>query len=112
MSTTELKECTDFGALERSNLSLRFAMPEVYHKNFKRALFDTQGVWPNVKAVVIWGEMSVPDCVWSAKVVRDMLAAQPEEGSTEVRREIHIQNLEGADHFVSIINTSAPLFVF
>lgn len=114
MSPSELASCTHFGALA-SNVALRQVDPQVYMQNMRRALTDTRGVLGNVKAVVIWCDMSVVDCVWAAKAVADVM---DETELGRIRRTVEFVKLESANHFVRALclsvgfsraDTSSPL---
>lgn len=72
---------------------------EVYQQNLRRALLDTKGLWPNVKVVMLWADMTCMYAPWGARYLSDMLATPVVEG--EQRRDVQIVKLPGASHFVS-----------
>ncbi len=72
----------------------------VYGTHARRSLFDTKGLWPRVKAIVLWADMSCAYCPWGAKVLSEQLKEPRREG--EVRRDVEIVRLENANHFVSL----------
>lgn len=99
MSAPELASTTHFGALA-SNLALRQIDPAIYARNLRRALVDTGDVWQNVKALVVWCDMSVVDCIWGAKACADLVAEK--HGVGHIQRAIEFIKIEGANHFVSL----------
>jgi hypothetical protein len=98
MSQPELEAIITPEILPRIGAALGFA-PEVYSKAFRRAVFDTEGKWKRLRIVAIWPDMTIWTCSLSGKVMADMLAIAPREG--EVRRNVEMVWLEGANHFVS-----------
>lgn len=74
---------------------------DTYKPLCQRALFDTQGAWERVSAVLLWGDMSCSFCPWAAKALSEMLGNPVVNG--EQRRNIHIARLPHANHFVSAI---------
>lgn len=72
---------------------------DVLRANTIRALFDTEGVWPQVNVVVLWSTMCATLSAWGARVMGDMLAHPPVEGR-EGRR-ISMHQVKDANHFVS-----------
>jgi hypothetical protein len=74
-------------------------LPQVYDSAFRRAVFDTRGLWNHVRVVALWADMSVWSCSLSSKVMADMLASPPREW--EVRRPVEMIYLQGVNHMVS-----------
>ncbi|KAF7797956.1 hypothetical protein EIP86_009163 [Pleurotus ostreatoroseus] len=99
MSPAELASVTHFTALA-SNLALRQIDESVYAANLRRALFDTNAVCPRAKALVLWCDMSIGDCVWAAKGIADLLAAESANAGSKTKREVEFVKLEGCNHFV------------
>lgn len=78
-------------------------MDEAYRSNLRHALFDTNGAWKQVRAVLLWPDMTVVYCFWAAKLITDELReAEKETDGTKVRRDVAVVKLEGANHFVSV----------
>lgn len=73
---------------------------QLYAHNYRRALFDTNGAWPHVGVVMLWGDMSPFYFPWSAKVVKHALGAPIRVG--EHRRDVRIRKMENANHFVRL----------
>lgn len=71
---------------------------QVYAENFRRAVFDTQGRWKDVKLVAAWGSMSVWPIVWGAKCLTELLEMPIEEGAQ--RRDVQVLRIDGANHVV------------
>lgn len=98
MSPEELESVIDREALERSSFTLFRVSKDVLHQNFLRSLFDTGGVWPGVKALLVWCDESMHDCVWAAKVITEF-ARQP-RGVECTERVLEVERLSDANHFV------------
>ena len=98
---TELEALLDRGALVRSSSALFRVAREVLHANFRRALLDTDGVWPRVKVLLVWCDESMHDCVWAARTIVALTQAPREDGDSGIRREFEVEKLAGANHFVS-----------
>ena len=86
----------DREVLERSSSTLLKVPRDIIHANFRRALVETNGLWPNVKVLLVWADQSMHDCVWAAKSIFDIAAQDRPWG-----RKIEIERLSGANHFVS-----------
>lgn len=100
MSEDELAEMTYPQALRSSLPIIRFPLP-VFRENFEHGLLDTQGVWPGVKALLLWGNESVDDCILAAKIIYDTVHdTVSEEGETKTKRRIEIHEIDGGNHFV------------
>ena len=70
MSDIQYKSVMYLGVFTRSYVILRFlAHGQTYRSNLQKTLFDTQGIWPDVKALYIWCDMSISDCLLGAKYV-------------------------------------------
>ncbi len=108
MSSAELESVSDAAAVPRSGLPLLRIKPDIYRRTSERALFDTKGSFKNVRALVVWGDMSVSLCVWAAKRIAERAEAAKTEG--RLGRQVEIVKMEGANHFVSFyINSSEQL---
>jgi hypothetical protein len=79
----------------------------VYGRNARKSLMDTNGAWRNVKALVLWADMSCAYCPWGAKVFVDQL--NEPAGKGEMRRDIKVVQLKNANHFVSRFSVSGFL---
>lgn len=101
MSGDELAEMTYPQALRSSLPIIRFPLP-VFRENFEHALLDTQSVWPGVKALLLWGNESVDDCILAAKIIYDTVhdSVSQEERETKTKRRIEIHEIDGGNHFV------------
>ena len=96
----ELPAVADFTVMERTPDVTWGVLPEIYWENTHRALIDTQGVWPDMKALLMWCDMSTPDIVWAMKTVTDRtLGAQASGVPT---RDVKVVKVEGGNHFVSL----------
>ncbi|CAL1712123.1 unnamed protein product [Somion occarium] len=99
MSPEEIRATTDFGVLERSHDSIRLVNSRIYSRNLRRALgvgMEGEDIpWPKVKVLALWCDTGIVDTVWAAKAIYDLL-----HGEEGVTREVALQKLEGANHFV------------
>lgn len=103
MSHNERSEIVDLGVLGRSARFYLNTHPDVLWDNVKGAIFDTKGAFPDVDVVWPWCNMTIAECIWSAKVMHDALKGQewnPTDG--KVRRNVTQVQLDGANHFVSL----------
>lgn len=108
MTQSELASITHFNALT-SNLALRQIDRSVYAANLRLALVDTGGAFPGVKVLVLWADMSIGDCVWAAKGIAGLVAADFGEEKSDVRREVQFVKLEESNHFVRPVPISLTL---
>ena len=99
MSKDELDGTMDHGVFARSSSILLRVVPEVLYANCLRALVDTEGVWRDVDVLLLWCDESMHDCLWASKFVAELARAPPAEGKQ--KRQIEVERLEGANHFVS-----------
>ena len=99
MTNEELDSAKDRDALVRSSLPILRSSPEIYRRNFERALFNTEGVLPTVPVVIAWCDETMGDAVWASKLINDRFKEKLPEGNT--RRDITMYRLEGANHIVS-----------
>ena len=106
-SKEEINSFKDVDALVHSGIPILASNLDVFQENFERALFDTEGLFPGVKVVVAWGDESMDDAVWTAKLVNDRVKSEQPEG--KVRRNVALYRMEGANHVVS---TSSFLLLF
>lgn len=81
----------------------------VHKKSFRRALGlgDSPAdisrdplIWPECKVVLVWCDMTLVDCTIASSAVVKLL----NEERSNVRREVEIEKLSGANHFVSCVN--------
>ena len=85
------------------------AILQVYRDNYRRAILDTKGAWPNVDVTVLWGEMSPFYFLWAAKVMSQHLKEPVRIG--EQRRNMRIVKMEKANHFVCHPFTSGIMLI-
>ena len=98
-SAEDIQTATDFSVMERTPDVTWGVRPETYWENTRRALVDTQGLWPEMKTLLIWCPMSTPDIVWAMKQVHDRICAAPDAGTP--KRMLETVAFEGGNHFVS-----------
>lgn len=99
MTLEELKSVTAPAILGRIG-GIETIPEEVYQANFVRGLFATGGLWPKLKVIALWADMSPVPCPWAAKVLTDMMACPPVEGQ---RRDVQLVKLLEANHFVRVL---------
>ncbi|KAK7681683.1 hypothetical protein QCA50_015417 [Cerrena zonata] len=104
-SQEELEKMTDYGVLERSHDSIRRIRPQIYASNLKLAFgvggeIEEDLALGNTKVVMAWCSGSMVDSVWAAKAVYDMIRAGKVDASQRIRREVSLEKLQGANHFV------------
>ena len=97
-SADDIAAATDFSIMERTPDVTWGVRPETYWANTRRALVDTQGLWPDMKTLLVWCPMSTPDIVWAMKQVHDRICAAPDDGTP--RRRLETVAYEGGNHFV------------
>ncbi|PSR94562.1 hypothetical protein PHLCEN_2v4430 [Hermanssonia centrifuga] len=111
MSADELNAVMDPTVLLRLSRSFAHIPACVYQENFARhALLDchfddgtgkSKALWPSVKVLVVWCDISVVDCVWGVSILAKRLGfALASEGSGRTTRS-SIAQFERANHFVS-----------
>lgn len=98
MTPEELEGMTTPSILPRILPYLLLPQP-IHQENIKRAMFDTKGQWPNVKALVLWADMTCSYSPWGAKHFLSLLDQPVAPG--ESRREISFVKLADSGHFVS-----------
>ncbi|KAI0341809.1 alpha/beta-hydrolase [Trametopsis cervina] len=96
ISPSELASISSPELAARVLLVLLFR-PEVFDKNLRHSIFDTKGLWKDVKIVGLSSDMSPSIFAWAFKVISDMLEMTPGEG--EVRRKCDMVKLTGKNHF-------------
>lgn len=114
MTAEEFHGMTDMEAFSRIPLAVGKVDLKVFRDNFIRALWEdedpvtheilnTKGKsppLPRVKLLVIWGDMTIIDCVLAASAISKHVVAG------HVQRRIEIEKIEGANHFVRVITDS------
>ena len=100
MTLEELAACTNHNILESSFTSMRQVHPQVYSENTRRALLDTGEALTEVDALVVWGDMSMSDCLWSVRNLADRVRASEEKGCN--MRKVTFTKIAGANHFVGL----------
>lgn len=99
MSPEEVRTVTCPSVLERNPTPRPTPVVlEVYDHNFRRAILDTRGAWPNVDVRLLWTDMSAFYFPWAVKVITQALE-KPAAGD-EKRRNVRVVKLESANHFV------------
>ncbi|KAI0700599.1 alpha/beta-hydrolase [Cytidiella melzeri] len=103
LPTSRRMTAEELEAVSYPSAALRIGHPghislDVYGSNARRALLDTNGAWRNVRALVLWADMSCAYCPWGAKVLSDQLKRPVRAG--EIRRDVSIMKLENANHFL------------
>ena len=95
----ELKAIVDLEAFEMSLSCLRhLARGDIYKNNSNKALFDIERALPSVDALLIWCDMSIPDCMMATKHLVDLHGVPSVDG--RIPRKLDIVRLH-TNHFVS-----------
>jgi len=94
MTSAELTEVADSGVVERSHMLMQNADRSVYDENMRRALFDAT-IWPRLRPVLVWCDMSPCDCVFASWYLQNLIAESWPSGG----RNVDVQRMEGANHF-------------
>ena len=101
MTDNEYKSVVDPTVFNRSYVSLRsLAQGDTYGENLRKALFDTDGIWPDIDVLFLWCNMSVSDCIFGAKHVLDL--SKKAEGNGHIARPVKLVKIPNANHFVRL----------
>lgn len=104
MSARELREVCHFEVMARSQRFYHIVEPAVYRANVRRAMLEGRPgaglVWPGVKVVVVWCDMTNSDVVSGVMKVKARVKRAREAGEG---RDVVFHKLEGANHFVSVV---------
>lgn len=103
MTPEEREAVSSYDVLLRSNLQIIRFPCKIFNHNFERAVFDTDGLWPDAKVLWMWGDESVDDYILGAQLACQRLREPVDEQSAKMRREIEVVRIEGGNHFVSRI---------
>ena len=94
----ELGEITHPAVMTRAP-DVRWAVPQnLWWEMTQRALVKSGGLWPAMRVVLLWCDMTTPDIVWSMKMTRDRLHAGQEIG--QKTRQTEVVRIRGGNHFV------------
>lgn len=102
MNARELREVCHREVMARSQRFYHIVDPAVYRANLRRAMLEGRPgaglVWPNVKVVMVWCDMTNSDIVSGVMKVKARVKRAREAGEG---RDVVFRKLEGANHFVS-----------
>ena len=104
MSARDLREVCHFEVMARSQRFYHIVEPAVYRANVRRAMLEGRRgaglVWPGVKVVVVWCDMTNSDVVSGVMKVKARVKRARAAGEG---RDVVFHKLEGANHFVSVV---------
>lgn len=106
MSEGEAARTVNSDVILRSHKPQEFFEDKVYADSMRRALCDTS-VWPNLRVVLLWCDMSVSGIVLSTwGIMKEYHETWPNNG-----RRIDFVRMKGANHFVRPLSTE-PQYVY
>ena len=102
MDPQTLREVCHFEVMERSQRFYQTIEPAVYRANVRRAMLEGLPglVWPAVKVVIVWCDMSLSDLLSGVMSLKARLKQARGQG---MGRDVVFRKLEGANHFVSVM---------
>ncbi|KAF9807716.1 hypothetical protein IEO21_08099 [Rhodonia placenta] len=97
MSADEIAATTDISVMERSQKAFFHVDFSINVDNTRRALHE-KVAWPHMRAILLWCDKSLAECVYAAWYAHKMLdESWPKDG-----RRFSITRMEGVNHFVSL----------
>lgn len=98
MTSEQYESVTYLPMFHRSYPRIRTLTKKTNEENFRRAVIDTGGLWPDVNILSIWCDVSIAQSVWAAKCLHDL---SRKEAASPAARRIDVVKFPGANHFVS-----------
>lgn len=95
MTAAELAEVSDPSVIDRSHLLMVSVDPSILSDNLRRVLCKSS-IWPRLRAIFVWCEMSPPEMVYGAWYMCKLIG----ETQSSDGREVVIERMASANHFV------------